>query len=89
MPLLDRSTALAAAAMAALSSPRVRETLREGAVQGLAYSMTAADAIAQVGRGAWEGARDGYEASQAARRGEGARRGTGGAKSSKRSAPSS
>jgi hypothetical protein len=75
MPLLDRSTALAAAAMAALSSPRVRETLREGAVRGLAYSMTAADALAQAGRGAWQGAREGYEASQAARGGGGHRQG--------------
>jgi hypothetical protein len=70
LALFDRGTALAAAATVALSSPRVREGLREGAVRGLAYSMTAADVVAKAGRGAWDGARQGFAATQ--RRGGGA-----------------
>ena len=64
MAILDRGTALAAAATAALSSPAVRESLREGAVRGLEYSMVAADAAIKAGRGAWHGAREGFEESR-------------------------
>jgi hypothetical protein len=64
MALLDRSTGLVIAAGAALRSPQVRETLREGAVRGLMASMSVAEAARGAGRGAWEGARAGAAASR-------------------------
>jgi hypothetical protein len=73
MALLDRSAAVAVVATAALSSPRVRESLREGAVRGLAYSMVAADSAVKAGRGAWRGAREGFEASRSDHGGSGRR----------------
>jgi hypothetical protein len=66
MALVDRSTALAAAATAALTSPRVRGAIRDGAVRGLAYTMDAAEFASRAGRGAWQGAREGLEASRGA-----------------------
>ena len=64
MALLDRNTGLVIAIGAALSSPELRETLREGAVRGLEASMTFAEAAAGAGRGVWEGARAGAAATR-------------------------
>jgi hypothetical protein len=52
---MESEVALAAAATAALLSPRVREVARKGAVYGVAGVFTAGRAIAGVARGAVDG----------------------------------
>ena len=53
---LDSEVAVAVAATAALTSPRVRGVLRRGAVYGLAGVLTAGDMMASFARGAARGA---------------------------------
>jgi hypothetical protein len=53
---LDSEVAVAVAATAALTSPRVRGVLRRGAVYGVAGLLTAGDMISSFARGAARGA---------------------------------
>ena len=53
---LDSEVAVAVAATAAITSPRVRGVLRRGAVYGLAGLLTAGDMISSFARGAAQGA---------------------------------
>ena len=59
---VESEVAVAAAATAALFSPRVRGLLRGGAVYGLAGLLTAGDMISSFARGAARGAGSGQEA---------------------------
>jgi hypothetical protein len=54
---LDTEVAVAVAATAALTSPRVRGVVRRGAVYGLAGLLMAGDTIASFARGAAQGVR--------------------------------
>jgi hypothetical protein len=70
---LETEVGVAVAATAALFSPRVRKTLRRGAVYGVAGALMAGDAIAGFARGVGRGAQqaaapaaEGAEAAQAA-----------------------
>ena len=53
---LEPEVAVAAAATAALFSPRVRGVMRKGLVYGTAGVMTVGDAVASVAKGAGRGA---------------------------------
>lgn len=65
MALIEREAALAIAAATAATSPRAREIARQGLVYGLAGVLKAGDVAVSAGRGAYEGARAGFEASSA------------------------
>lgn len=55
--LISGETAFVAAATAAVFSPRTRETLRKGAVFGVAGALKAGDVLAGAARGAIHGVR--------------------------------
>lgn len=55
--LISTESALIAGATAAVLSPRTRETLRRGAVLGVAGALKAGDVIAGAARGAARGVR--------------------------------
>jgi len=55
---MESEVAIAAAATAALLSPRVREVARRGAVYGVAGVLTAGRAMAGAARGAGRGVED-------------------------------
>jgi hypothetical protein len=55
--LMSRETAFVAAATAAVFSPRTRETLRRGAVLGVAGALKVGDVVAGAARGATRGVR--------------------------------
>jgi hypothetical protein len=58
MALLERQVALAIAATAAALSPEVRQSLRRGAVYGLAGALKAGDFVAATAKGAVRGAQE-------------------------------
>jgi hypothetical protein len=58
MALLERQVALAIAATAAAISPEVRQSLRRGAVYGLAGALRAGDFVAATAKGAARGAQE-------------------------------
>lgn len=55
--VFSTESAFVAAATAAVFSPRTRETLRRGAVLGVAGALKAGDAVAGAARGATRGVR--------------------------------
>lgn len=55
--LMSTETAFVAAATAAVFSPRTRETLRRGAVLGVAGALKVGDVVAGAARGATRGVR--------------------------------
>jgi hypothetical protein len=55
--LISRESAVVAAATAAVFSPRTRETLRKGAVLGVAGALKVGDVVAGAARGATRGVR--------------------------------
>ncbi|MEJ7758720.1 MAG: hypothetical protein WKF55_03910 [Gemmatimonadaceae bacterium] len=57
----DAKVAAAVAVTAAIFSPRVRELLRRGAVQGLAGALKAGDALASFARGVSHGIQESTE----------------------------
>ena len=59
MALFDREVAIAVAATATAMSPKARETVRKGAVYGLAGVLKAGDAVVAGARGAARGAAEG------------------------------
>jgi hypothetical protein len=65
--LISTETAFVAAATAAVFSPKTRDTLRKGAVYGVAGALKAGDVVAGAARGAVRGVRgDDAAASEAA-----------------------
>jgi hypothetical protein len=64
---MESEVALAAAATAALLSPRVRDVVRKGAVYGVAGVLTVGRVVAGVGRGAVEGVGAAMPSSRGAR----------------------
>jgi hypothetical protein len=59
MALIEKEAGLAAVAVAAAVSPRVRGALRQGAVYGLAGAMKAGDVVVSTAKGAARGAQAG------------------------------
>ena len=57
--LISKESAVVATATAAVLSPRTRETLRRGAVLGVAGALKAGDVLAGAARGATRGVRGG------------------------------
>jgi hypothetical protein len=65
--LISTETAFVAAATAAVFSPKTRDTIRKGAVYGVAGALKAGDVVAGAARGAVRGVRgDDAAASEAA-----------------------
>lgn len=58
--MMQTEVGVAAAAVAAVASPRARNVLRRGAVYGLAGAMKAGDVAFGVARGAVRGAAEGF-----------------------------
>jgi hypothetical protein len=58
--MMQTEVGVAAAAVAAVASPRARYVLRRGAVYGLAGAMKAGDVAFGVARGAVRGAAEGF-----------------------------
>jgi hypothetical protein len=85
--LMSRETAVVAAATAAVISPRTRETLRRGAVLGVAGALKVGDVVAGAARGATRGVRGEAQAPTPAASGDGG--GTSGSRPRRTSSSSS
>ena len=60
MALIEREVGIAIAATATALSPKARETVRRGAVYGLAGVIKAGDVVVGTARGAARGAAEGF-----------------------------
>jgi hypothetical protein len=67
MALLEKEAGVAAVAVAAAVSPRVRGALRQGAVYGLAGVMRAGDIVVSTAKGAARGAQAGVSGENGSR----------------------
>ena len=92
--MFNRESAFVAAATAAVFSPRTRETVRRGAVLGVAGALRAGDVVAGAARGVVRGVREETSnsggAGSSSRAGSGARSGAsrGGSSGTRRSSGS-